>query len=205
MSDIHPREVELARFGDGELYAADIDRASADIDRASDVAEHLRWCARCRSVVADHRWLQEEIKGALMEAADAVDVSRPKWWAVQAQIRGERLNAALSRRASAVFSVVVACCMMLCVSPALGQSVSARTAPPEPVTAPPPVAAIVSDVSGEATLPGGPLGVEVTPTPELPRMHGRTRERCPQCLYEPVPLLRTPAPMLPPTPLEPGA
>jgi hypothetical protein len=195
----HPREVELARFGAGEPGA--------------DVAEHLRWCARCRSVVADYRWLQEEVEATLVEVAGAVDVPRSKWWAVQAQVCGDRFNGVLNGRASAVVSVVAACCMMLCVSPALRPSVAAHTAPPAPVTAPLPVAALVSDVSnasGEANRPGGPPSVDtadigsrpswphlsgasvvVTPTPEIPR--------------ERVPLVRTPAPMLPPTPLEPGA
>ena len=68
MSETHPKEIELARFEDGEA--------------STGVAEHLRWCARCRSVVADYRWLQGEVTATLALAADSVPVPRPKWWAV---------------------------------------------------------------------------------------------------------------------------
>jgi hypothetical protein len=84
---MHPREIELARFSDEETGA--------------EVADHLRWCARCRSDVADYRWLQGEVTATLSAAADGVPVPRSRWWAVREalsvserrQVAGGRVSA----------------------------------------------------------------------------------------------------------------
>jgi len=163
MSEVHPREAELIRFGDGEA--------------STDVAEHLRWCAHCRSVVADYRWLQREIVTTLAAAADAVPVPRSKWWAVQEVLFATQQRLVVGWRVSAVASVVLAVCLMLSLSPVLGVAVAARTLPPAPMIAPAPATTVVS---GEQKIS------RATPTPVVSS--------------EEVTPLPTPALMLPPTP-----
>jgi len=144
MSEMHPGENELARFGDGEAGAG--------------VAEHLRWCAHCRSVVADYRWLQGEIAATLALAADAAPVPRPKWWAVQERVFASQRRRVVGQRVPAVASVVLAICLMLSISPVLGTAVVARTSPPGPMVAPAPVTAVVSSEC---------MASMATPTPAL--------------------------------------
>ena len=75
MGEMHVREIDLAQLSqsDGnELQEVDTRRV-----------EHLRWCAHCRSIMADHRWLQEEVTATLAVAANALPVPRSKWWAVR--------------------------------------------------------------------------------------------------------------------------
>ncbi len=169
MSEVHLRETELARLSDGE----------ADVEMDG----HLRWCARCRSVVADYRWLQGEITAALAAAASAVVVPRPSWWAVQEVLSTSRRRQITGGRVSAVASLVLTVCLMLSVSPVLGTAAivqTARTSPPEPMVAPAPVTAVV---------PGERAASMATPTPVM------------SC--EEITPLPTPALMLPPTPPEP--
>jgi hypothetical protein len=178
MNEVHLRETELARLSE-----------ESEEEVGVSVAEHLRWCARCRSGVADYRWLQGEIVAALSAAADAVAVPRSRWWAVQEALSAGQRRQAAGWRASAVASVVLAVCLMLSLSPILGTAAmahAARTAVPEPVIAPAPVTAVVSGghFSGEC------LASMATPTPVV-----SCGEATP---------LPTPALMLPPTPPEPG-
>ena len=101
MVSVHPDEIELARL-------AEIDSGAAD----AEMLEHLRWCARCRTLVADYRWLQDEMVGALGATADAVRVPRPRWWAVHdGLIIGQRKQNTVSR-ISAIASAVLAVCLM---------------------------------------------------------------------------------------------
>ncbi len=165
MSKAHLRETELARLSDPE----------ADVE----IAEHVRWCACCRSVVADYRWLQGEVATALATAADAVVMPRPKWWAVQEVISTSRRRQAMGGRLSAVAGVVLAVCLMLSVSPVLGTAIVARTLPPEPLGVPAPVTAVGPNVH---------LFSVATPTPAI------------SC--EGIGLLSTPAFAPPPAPPE---
>lgn len=166
MSEIHPREIELIRLSDGEAGA--------------EMAEHLRWCTRCRSVLADYRWLQGEITATLTAAADAVVSPRPKWWAVQEVLCASQRRQAVGGRVSAVASVMLAACLMLSVSPVLGTAVVARTLPPEAIVAPAPATAIAS---------GARLSAMATPTPAISREEAKP--------------LSTPAFVPPPTPPQP--
>jgi len=166
MNEIHPRETELACLSEGEAGVG--------------VAEHLRWCARCRSVVADYRWLQGEIGATLAAAADAVPVPRPKWWVVQERMFASQRRRVAGWRVSTVTSVVLAVCLMLSLSPVLGVAVVARTSPPKPMVAPAPVTAVAS---------GEPRASMATPTPVI---------SCEEATPSPTPVF-----MLPPTPPEP--
>jgi len=165
MSQVHPGEIELVGSGEG--------------DGSGDVAEHLRWCARCRSVVADHRWLEGEIGATLAAAADAVPVPQPRWWVVQGRLAAGQRRVA-GWRVSAVAGAVLAFCLMLSLSPVLGTAVAARTLPPEAMVAPAPATAVGTS-EHVASL--------ATPTPAISRGEST-----------PSP---TPAFMLPPTPPEP--
>lgn len=171
MGKVHLRETELACLSDGE----------PDVE----MAEHLRWCARCRSIATDYRWLQGEIKATLAAVADAVAVPGPKWRVVQERMSASQRRRVAVPRVSAVASVVSAVCLMLSVSPVLGTAAiaqTARTLPPEPIVAPAPAMAVVSSEPGEH------LALMATPTPDIS--------------HEEAALALTPAVMLPPTPLE---
>jgi len=163
MNEIHPRETELARCGDQETGAG--------------LAEHLRWCARCRGVVADYRWLQGEITSTLTVAADAVAMPRPKWWVVQ-----ERMSASQRRQmagwwASAFASVALMVCFMLFAPNFTGPAGVAQTPQPEMVMGRAPVTHFVSgdrvasmatstpDMSGAETVSSPTPAFVLPPTP----------------------------------------
>ena len=151
MDEVHPQETELAFLaeekGDG------------------DVADHLRWCARCRSVVADYRWLGGEIEATLSAAAAAVPVPRPRWLAVQEHLVARQRRQAVGWRVSAVASVVLAFCLMLAVSPILGTAAAARTLPPQALVAPAPWTAV--GTAGLAVPTAGHAAPLATPTPAI--------------------------------------
>jgi len=167
MSKAHPREVELACLSDEEA--------------GEEVAAHLHWCARCRSVVADYRWLQGEITTMLAVAADAVFVPRPKWWAVRERMFTRQRRQVAGWRASAFASVVLAVCLMLSIPNLLIPAVAAQRLQPEAATVPAPITAVVS---------GETVASLATPTPAVP------------CDGQP-PQPLTPAVVLPPTPPQP--
>jgi len=189
MSEIHPREIDLARFGDGEVSAG--------------IAEHLRWCAHCRSVVADYRWLQGELAATLALAANTVPVPSPKWLAVQGYLFADQRRQTAGWRASALISVMLVACfllsapnlLVLCqasfdrfvvttsVVSAVRQATRIATTSHqklEAVTVPAPATAVVS---------GEPMASMATPTPAISCEEARP--------------LPTPAFVLPPTPLVP--
>ncbi len=150
MRKVHLNEFDLARLS--ELDSDEV------LD--AETAEHLRWCADCRSALADHRWLQEEIASALAIAAREVPVPRPKWWAVQEALFPSRQRRVASWRGSAVASVVLAVFLMLSASPVLGTAaIMAHMAP----TSPQAVIATAPDV-GEETVLTHPAA---TPTPAI--------------------------------------
>jgi len=175
MSETHPKEIELARFEDGEA--------------STGVAEHLRWCARCRSVVADYRWLQGEVAATLALAADSVPVPRPKWWAVCESLSlGERRRAG-RRRASALASLALVFSLILSAPGFLGAAVVASV---DEVMAPAPVT--LSRVGATSTVDTG-MGVDgpmVTPTPAV--LRGDGAPSAPAIPPLPFPTRPTPAP-----------
>jgi hypothetical protein len=181
MSRVHPGEAELARWGDGEAR--------------TDIVAHVRWCARCRSAVADYRWLTGEIGATLTAAADAVKVPRPQWWAVQERLLAGQQRRVAGWRSSALASVVLAVSLMLSLSPilppALGTAVAVRTPRPEAVLVPAPlVPAPLVPALVTAAVPGTQqVAWGATPTPIL---SGGEATPAP-----------TPAFVLPPTPPEP--
>jgi len=160
---VHLPETDLAFLSDGEIDES--------------VAEHLRWCARCRSVAADYRWLQGEIEGALAAAADAAPVPGSKWWAVQAGAQAGRRRQTVGVHISSFASVVMAACLMLFAPAFLSQSAATEAKQPQLMVIPAPVTVSVAD--GRAITAD-------TPTPAI-------------CSQEATPL-PTPAFVLPPTP-----
>jgi predicted anti-sigma-YlaC factor YlaD len=176
MHEVHPSEVDLARL-------SELDGGGEGI--SAEIAEHLRWCADCRSIVADHRWLQDEIVAALAAAADSVPLPRPQWRAVQEVLVSSQRRQVAGWRGSAVASVVVAVCLMLSLSRVLGTvGVMAQTA-----ASPEAVVATAPDVD-EGYLLSAPASL-ATPTPVIFRA---AREIAPP---------PTPGLVLPPTPTQP--
>ena len=174
---LHPKEIDLA-------WLSESDGAEGEM------AEHLRWCGRCRSAVADHRWLQDEVSSVLAVAAEVVPVPRPRWWDVQEVLRANnQRRQARGWWTSAVASAVAAVCLMLAVSsmfgPAFGTVVAAsQTAPP-----------VLASVAAVATAPDVSLLTDsflvATPTPVV---FDEAREAS---------LSPTPVLLLPPTPAQP--
>lgn len=170
MRKVHLNEFDLARLS--ELDGGEVPDA--------EMAEHLRWCADCRSALAEHRWLQEEIVSALAVAAREVPVPRPRWWAVQEALFSSRQRQVASWRGSTVASVVLAVFLMLSASPMLGTAaIMAHVAP----TSPQAVIATAPDAGAETAM----TYPAVTPTPAIRRT--------------PAP---TPVLVLPPTPDQSG-
>ena len=150
MGEIHPSEFELTWLSDSET------------DGDGEVAEHLHWCTCCRSVVADYRWLQEEVTATLVAVADSVPVPGPEWWAVQERIFANQRRQVAGWRASAVASVVLAVCLMLSVSlsPVFGTAALAQTASPEVIVA-------IAPAADSSVVSGGRLASVATPTPSV--------------------------------------
>lgn len=103
MSRTHPREVELARAGGDGV--------------AKDVIEHAHRCARCRSTVADYRWLESRVEAVLKAVAGTVPVPHSGWQAVRGRISVDQQRLVTSRRLSVAASVVLAACVMLAAAP----------------------------------------------------------------------------------------
>jgi hypothetical protein len=171
MRGIHPSKVELA-------WLSDLDNDQA---LGAEVADHLRWCADCRSMVADHRWLQEEITTTLMVAADTVPLPRPKWWAVQETLLARQQRQAASWRGSAVASIVLAVCLILSASPVLGTAaILAQTVQMSPDA----VIATAPDVK----VPPASISTLATPTPAMfPQMQKMTLSPTPVLVLPPTP------------------
>jgi predicted anti-sigma-YlaC factor YlaD len=168
MSEIHLRETELA--------CASCDEA--DAPSGARVAEHLRWCAQCRSTAAEHRWLGERIEDTLAVMADAVDVPRPRWRVVKRRMMAGQKRRIAGWRASATASIALAMCAILSLSSILGATVAAQTLFPEAVMTPASVTVIIPDAyatSGATPTPGAsredtesPYSLTLPPLPTPP-------------------------------------
>jgi hypothetical protein len=175
MRERHPSEVELARWGDAQEADAGL-------------VEHLRWCAHCRSIASEYRWLQEEVIAILADAADAAPAPRPRWWAVQESLSASRRRQIAGWRLSAIASVVLSLSLMLSAAPALDTAiVMAQTA---------------RILSPEAAMATAPLtGAAATPTPVVyPGGQGTADWGDPASDWHSPPASSTPGLILPPTP-----
>ncbi|MDY6878128.1 MAG: hypothetical protein SWK90_18250 [Chloroflexota bacterium] len=150
MNKIHPGEIELARFEEGEASA--------------DVAEHLHWCARCRSGVADYRWLQGEVAATLALAADRVPLPRPRWWAVCESLATGQRRRVVRQRASVLASLALAFLLILSAPGLLGTTIVAQAVPADVQVAPVPVALSRVGATSTVDVGAGPLA---TPTPAI--------------------------------------
>lgn len=103
----------------------------------------------------EHGWLENQMGSALVAAAEAVPVPRPHWRAVRRQIRGARRRRIVGWRASAVGSGVLAICVMLSLSPALGVAVAQTVYPSRPT-----FPNLPSPFANESAIPA-----PATPTP----------------------------------------
>jgi hypothetical protein len=100
-------------------------------------------------------WLESQMGAALVAAADAVPVPRPRWRAVRRQVRAARRRRIVGWRASAVGSGVLAICVMLSLSPVLGVAVAQTVYPSRPT-----LPRLPSPVVNESAVPA-----PATPTP----------------------------------------
>jgi hypothetical protein len=184
MHRAHPDENALACLAETDDGAAN-----------AEMLEHLHWCARCRTRVADYRWLQDEIVGALGAAADAVHVPHPRWWAVREGLTTKTRQRNTASRVSAFASAVLAVCLMffrplIPVPSLLGKTQQASpvwmVSYPEAVIATAPTAVVSSSAPSDSIA-------EATPTPDLVRP-GQSREAretisrpTPVCMQLPTP------------------
>jgi hypothetical protein len=142
MSAIHPCETELA--------------CASDKESGAELVEHLRWCARCRNLTADYRWLENNLAVTLATAARAASMPRPAWWTVHERLSAGQQRLAAGRRLSVVVSVTLVVCVMLVASPALGAAIGAQTLLPQVAVAPSLAAVFASVENWNSTM---------TPTP----------------------------------------
>jgi hypothetical protein len=125
MRDWHPAEGELAGLSSEPAGGG--------------ILEHVRFCARCRSVLADHNWLQQELSEALRSVANEICVPRPAWWEVQGLLLENRRRQSLRTQVSAAVSAAVAVCVLLCVPGFMRPAAVARGLQPEVSVRPTPV------------------------------------------------------------------
>ncbi len=184
MDKVHPNQDELAwlsELGDNGEETVALEHVA-----------HLQWCTRCRSVVSEYRWLQNEVTGTLAVAANAVRVPRSRWWEIEKGLLIATRRGARGWRLSAVASVVLLVCLMLSDWP-LQRSISAaqslRALSPEVAVATAPLLDTVEEIDDR--LDSGLRSI-ATPTPST----------LPVCEATPLP---TPALALPPTPVLPEA
>jgi hypothetical protein len=199
MYSAHPDEGALARMAEADDGAANAGAADAGAANA-EMLEHLRWCARCRTRVADYRWLQDELVGALGATADAVRVPHPRWWAVREGLITTTRQRSTASRVSALASAVLAVCLMffrplIPVPSLLGTTQPASpvwmVSYPEAVIATAPTAAVSSSTLSESTA-------GATPTPNLVQP-GRSRE-VREAISQPTPVyMQLPTPPQPQT------
>lgn len=168
MNEIHLRETDLACIASGEAgTCTDAGRFSG-----ADMAEHLRWCARCRDTAAEYRWLEGRIKDTLAATADSVSVPRPRWRVVKRQMVAGQKRRITGWRASATAGIALAFCVILSLSSIVGVTVAVQTSFPEAVMTPASVTAIISEV--HTTLGATPTpvasreGIESPSTLTLP-------------------------------------
>jgi hypothetical protein len=172
-------------FNPPPSHPSDHDLACVTEDSATeDVAAHVRDCARCRSAVADFRWLGDELEAVLAAAVETVPVPRPAWRAVRAHLTAIQRRQMVRGWASACASVLLAAGLMFGAPNFVnmaGLATTAQAAQAKAIIAPTPRPPIVTGAS-PATY--------VTSTPAVSNDH-----RAP---------LPTPAFKLPPTPPDPA-
>ena len=69
-----------------EVHLGEMELACSKGEFEASFADHLRWCAQCRSLAAEYRWLGEQLTDALASVSEVVPVARPKWRAVKRRI-----------------------------------------------------------------------------------------------------------------------
>jgi hypothetical protein len=148
-------------MGTNEIHPGEMELACSKSEFEASTADHLRWCARCRSLAAEYRWLDEQLTDALASVSEVVPVARPKWRAVKRRIVAGRQRRIAGWRVSAIASLTLSICMLLSISSVVGATVAAQLTSPEAVVTP---AAAVTAVASE-----GPATSQATSTPIVPR------------------------------------
>lgn len=172
MDETHLSEIELVQL-------SQLDRSEVqEVDARQ--AEHLCRCAHCRSIMSDHRWLQDEVTATLAIVANALPVPRPNWGALRETLCTYQRRQETHWRVSTIASVVLAICLMLSASPVLRMAFTAQSAyalSPEtgvaiaPVPVPSisvatPTPAVIGQVQAVTPLPTPVLKLPPTP-PQL--------------------------------------
>ena len=140
MTEGHPLEIELARFG--------------ELTDREELEDHLRRCSRCRRILADYDWVEGEVTSTLEAEADAVPVPPPNWHAVRESVGdAERRNRGQRLVVAAEAALVV--CLMVGAPSILGRKAQAQAMPTSRVvTAPGPVS-VERAVTSTRTRPAG--------------------------------------------------
>jgi hypothetical protein len=125
MREWHPRDSKLAG-----LTGESID------DR---ILEHVRCCARCRSVVADYDWLQEELAGTLTGVVSDGPVPRSAYWELQDRLLESSRRQSVRIQLSAVVRAAMVVCVLLCVPGFMRPAAAAQALQPEASLRPTPM------------------------------------------------------------------
>ena len=152
-----------------EVHLGEMELACSKGELGAGSADHLRWCARCRSLAAEYRWLDERLTDALISVSEVVPVARPRWRTVKRRIAAGRQRRIAGWRVSAIASVALTICMLLSISSVVGATVAAQLTSPEAVVTPAAVTAVASEDPATSRATSTPIvlreGVE---TPSVP-------------------------------------
>jgi hypothetical protein len=151
MREGHPRDSELAGLS-GESFD-------------DGILEHVRCCARCRSVVADYDWLQEELAGTLTRVVSDVAVPRSAWWELQDRLLESSRRQSVRIQLSAVVGAAMVVCLLLCVPGFIRPAAAAQALQPEASLRPTPM--VVAEPAGVCgrSLPATTSAVVTVPRP----------------------------------------
>ena len=155
-----------------EVHLQEIELACSREELEADSADHLRWCAQCRSLAAEYRWLDEQLIDALASASEVVPIARPGWRAVKRRIVAGHQRRVAGWRVSAIASVALAICMLLSISSVVGATVAAQLTSPEAVVTP---ISAVTAVASEDTATSWATSTPIVPhagaeTPSAPSL-----------------------------------
>ena len=125
MREWHPTDYELVQLSGGSPTCEDL--------------EHVRSCARCRSVVSEYDWLEGALGETLNSFAREIPVRRSEWWQVQNRLVERRRRQSIRIQMSALTSAAMVVCLLLCAPVLTKPAVAAQALEPEPALRPTPI------------------------------------------------------------------
>jgi hypothetical protein len=151
MSEWHPQELELAR--------------TSEAGTSGGLADHLRWCSRCRGVAADYEWLEGEITYALDAALKDVPVPQPEWEGVNERLELDPRRV-VGRQILAAAATAMMAYLMLVAPSFVGGGLRAEGVPS------PDIGPVRVPVSADGHRVGTGTELSLTTTPDMSVLSG---------------------------------